>query len=40
MGVLSVACFGFFVCDVHIGMPGIGLQRSSSGNDKERISFP
>ena len=29
MGVLSIAYFG--VCDVYIGMPRFGLQRSSSG---------
>ena len=31
MGVLSIAYFGVFVCDVCIGVPGFGLQRSSSG---------
>ena len=31
MGVLSIAYFGVFVCDVYIGMPRFGLQRSSSG---------
>ena len=27
---------GLFVCDVYIGMPGIGLQRSSSGMTRSR----
>ena len=31
MDVLSIAYFGVFVCDVYLGMPRFGLQRSSSG---------
>ena len=31
MGVLSIAYFGVFVCDVFIEMLRFGLQRSSSG---------
>ena len=30
MGVLSIAYFGVFVCDVYIGMLRFGLQWSSS----------
>ena len=34
MGVLSIAYFGVFVCDVYIGMLRFGLQRSSSGTTR------
>ena len=31
MGVSSIAYFGVFGSGVYMGMPGFGLQRSSSG---------
>ena len=31
MGLLSIAYFRVFGCGVYMGMPGFGLQRSSSG---------